>query len=34
MMTQVSEEDTPKLEKLLEDLENNEDVQEVYTNAE
>ena len=34
MMTQVSEEDTPKLEKLIEDLENNEDVQEVYTNAE
>ena len=34
MMTQVSEEDTPKLEKLIEDLENNDDVQEVYTNAE
>lgn len=33
-MTQVSEEDTPKLEKLIEDLENNEDVQEIYTNAE
>ena len=30
----VSEEDTPALEKLIEDLENNEDVQEVYTNAE
>jgi len=34
MMTAVSDEDTPKLEKLIEDLENNEDVQEVYTNAE
>lgn len=33
-MVPVSEEDTPKLEKLIEDLENNEDVQEVYTNAE
>ncbi len=33
-MTQVSPEDTPKLEKLIEDLENNEEVQEVYTNAE
>jgi len=30
----MSVEDTPKLEKLIEDLENNEDVQEVYTNAE
>ncbi len=30
----VSEEDTPGLEKLIEDLENNDDVQEVYTNAE
>ena len=30
----ISEEDTPALEKLIEDLENNEDVQEVYTNAE
>jgi YebC/PmpR family DNA-binding regulatory protein len=30
----VTEEDSPKLEKLIEDLENNEDVQEVYTNAE
>jgi len=33
-LTQVSEEDVPALEKLIEDLENNEDVQEVYTNAE
>ena len=33
-MVPVSEEDTPKLEKLIEDLENNEDVQEIYTNAE
>ena len=33
-MVQVSEEDTPKLEKLIEDLENNEEVQEIYTNAE
>jgi len=33
-MVPISEEDTPKLEKLIEDLENNEDVQEVYTNAE
>jgi len=33
MMT-VSEEDTPKLEKIIEELEDNEDVQEVYTNAE
>lgn len=30
----ISEEDTPALEKLIEDLENNEDVQEVYTNTE
>jgi YebC/PmpR family DNA-binding regulatory protein len=30
----VSEEDTSALEKLIEDLENNDDVQEVYTNAE
>ena len=30
----VSEEDTPALEKLIDDLENNDDVQEVYTNAE
>ena len=30
----VSEEDTPALEKLIEDLENNDDIQEVYTNAE
>ena len=33
-LTTVPEEDAPKLEKLIEDLENNEDVQEVYTNAE
>jgi YebC/PmpR family DNA-binding regulatory protein len=33
-MVQVPEEDVPKLEKLIEDLENNEDVQEIYTNAE
>ncbi len=33
-MVAVPEEDVPKLEKLIEDLENNEDVQEVYTNAE
>ena len=32
--TPVPEEDVPKLEKLIEDLENNEEVQEVYTNAE
>jgi len=30
----ISEEDTPKLEKLIDDLENNDDVQDVYTNAE
>ncbi|MBA4320431.1 MAG: hypothetical protein C0412_18695 [Flavobacterium sp.] len=30
----VPEEDVPKLEKLIEDLENNEEVQEIYTNAE
>jgi YebC/PmpR family DNA-binding regulatory protein len=33
-MVPVSDEDTPALEKLIEDLENNENVQEVYTNAE
>ncbi|MFA6340758.1 MAG: YebC/PmpR family DNA-binding transcriptional regulator [Candidatus Paceibacterota bacterium] len=33
-MVEVSEADAPALEKLIEDLENNEDVQEVYTNAE
>ncbi len=33
-LVEVSEEDTPKLEKLIEDLENNEEVQEIYTNAE
>ncbi len=33
-MVPVPEEEVPKLEKLIEDLENNEDVQEVYTNAE
>jgi YebC/PmpR family DNA-binding regulatory protein len=34
MMVQVPEEDVEKLEKLIEDLENNEEVQEIYTNAE
>jgi len=34
MMTQVPEEEVEKLEKLLEDLENNEEVQEIFTNAE
>ena len=34
VMTQVSEEDGIKLEKLIEDLENNEEVQDIYTNAE
>jgi len=33
-MVQVPEEDVEKLEKLIEDLENNEEVQEIYTNAE
>ncbi|MFA5651749.1 MAG: YebC/PmpR family DNA-binding transcriptional regulator [Candidatus Paceibacterota bacterium] len=33
-MIQVPEEDVSKLEKLIEDLENNEEVQEIYTNAE
>lgn len=33
-MTPISEEDSPKLEKLIDDLENNDEVQEVYTNAE
>ena len=33
-MVAVSEADTPALEKLIEDLENNEEVQDVYTNAE
>ena len=33
-MITVPEEEVPKLEKLIEDLENNEEVQEVYTNAE
>lgn len=33
-MMGVSEDDSPKLEKLIEDLENNEEVQDVYTNAE
>ena len=33
-MTEVSDADTPALEKLIEDLEENEDVQEVFTNAE
>lgn len=30
----VPEEDVPKLEKLIDDLENNEEVQEIFTNAE
>jgi transcriptional/translational regulatory protein YebC/TACO1 len=30
----ISEEDSPALEKLIDDLENNDEVQEVYTNAE
>ena len=33
-MVQVPEEDVPKMEKLIEDLENNEEVQEIFTNAE
>ena len=33
-MVTVPETDVPKLEKLIEDLENNEDVQDIYTNAE
>ena len=33
-MTEISDADTPALEKLIDDLENNEDVQEVFTNAE
>ena len=33
-MTQISEEDGEKLNALLEEFESNEDVQEVYTNAE
>jgi len=33
-MVTVPEEDVPKLEKLIEDLEENEEVQDVYTNAE
>jgi transcriptional/translational regulatory protein YebC/TACO1 len=30
----IPEEDVSKLEKLIDDLENNEEVQDVYTNAE
>ena len=30
---ELSDEDAAKLEKLIEDLENNEDVQDIYTNA-
>jgi transcriptional/translational regulatory protein YebC/TACO1 len=30
----ISEEDSPKLEKIIDDLENNDEVQEVYTNVE
>jgi YebC/PmpR family DNA-binding regulatory protein len=33
-MVVVPEEDVPKLEKLIDDLENNDEVQEIYTNAE
>lgn len=33
-MTQISEEDGLKLDKLIEDLEDNDEVQEIYTNAE
>lgn len=33
-MVSISEEDTPKLQKIIEELEDNEEVQEVYTNAE
>lgn len=34
MMVPISEEDGLKLDKLIEDLEDNDEVQEVYTNAE
>jgi transcriptional/translational regulatory protein YebC/TACO1 len=34
MMTEVSEEDGFKLDKLIEELEDNDEVQEIYTNAE
>ena len=34
MMTQISEEDGLKLDKLIEELEDNDEVQEIYTNAE
>ncbi len=33
-MAQISEEDGAKLNKLIEDLEDNDEVQEIYTNAE
>jgi YebC/PmpR family DNA-binding regulatory protein len=33
-MTQISEEDGVKLDKLIENLEDNDEVQEIYTNAE
>lgn len=33
-MTKISDEDGEKLDKIIEELEENEDVQEVYTNAE
>ncbi len=33
-MVQVGDADAPALEKLIDDLENNEEVQEIYTNAE
>lgn len=33
-MIPISEEDSPKLEKIIDELEENEEVQEVYTNAE
>jgi transcriptional/translational regulatory protein YebC/TACO1 len=34
MMTEISEEDGLKLDKLIEELEDNDEVQEIYTNAE
>jgi len=34
MTMPISEEDSPKLEKFIDDLENNDEVQDVYTNVE